>query len=74
MKVSVDTKNFEKQLNNIVNYSFGFLQGVDSGKKIFLDNLGRGTIQALGTYIDTNAKLNQQALHHVYDTSTTSAK
>lgn len=67
MQVSVDTKLFEKQLNNIVNYSFGFLEGIDSGKRIFLDNLGKGTIQALGAYIDTNAKLNQQALHHVYE-------
>ena len=67
MQVSVNTKAFEKQLNNIVNYSFGFLEGIDSGKRIFLDNLGKGTIQALGAYIDTNAKLNQQALHHVYE-------
>lgn len=67
MKVSVNTLSFEKQMNNILDYSFGFLEGVESGKKVFLDNLGKSTIEALGAYIDTSARLNTQALHHVYE-------
>jgi hypothetical protein len=67
MRVSLDTKLFNKQLNNIINYSTGFLDGVQNGKKVFLNNLGDGTIQALGQYIDVNAKMNPQALHHVYE-------
>lgn len=54
-------------MNNIVNYSFGFLDGVNDGKKVFLDKLGKATMHALGAYIDTTARLNQQALHHVYE-------
>jgi hypothetical protein len=34
-------------MNNIINYSLGFLEGVDRGKKIFFDRLGSGAIQAL---------------------------
>lgn len=67
MKVSVNTINFEKQMDNIINYSLGFLEGAQMGKQEFLNNLGEGTIKALGSYIDTSAKLNQAALHHVYE-------
>lgn len=67
MKVMTSTKNFESQLNNIVNYSFGFLDGVQKGKKIFLKNLGVGTIQAMAAYVDISARGNPNALHHVYE-------
>jgi hypothetical protein len=52
---------------NIVNYSFGFLDGVQKGKTLFLKNLGQGVIQAMGAYIDVSARGNPQALHHVYE-------
>ena len=54
-------------MENIVQYSFGFLEGVKKGKKIFLDNLGRGTIEALALYVDSSARGNPSALHHVYE-------
>ena len=67
MRVSVTTNNFEKDLLNIANYSLGFLEGAQRGKKVFLDNLGRGVIFALGEYIDVQARSNTSALHHVYE-------
>lgn len=67
MILTVNTKSFKKTMDNIVEYSYGFLDGVQEGKKIFLDKLGRGLILAIGQYIDINAKGNPQALHHVYE-------
>ena len=67
MRVSLTTNNFEKDLLNIANYSLGFLEGAQKGKKVFLDNLGRGVIFALGEYIDVEARANKEALHHVYE-------
>jgi len=67
MIVNTNTLSFTKQMNNIVDYSFGFLEGVDRGKKIFLDNLGLGVIQSLSQYIDVQARSNPKALHHVYE-------
>jgi hypothetical protein len=67
MRVSLTTNNFEKDLLNITNYSLGFLEGAQKGKKVFLDNLGRGVIFALGEYIDVEARANSSALHHVYE-------
>ena len=67
MRVSIQTNNFEKELLNIANYSLGFLEGAQKGKKVFLDNLGRGVIFALGQYVDVEARANRDALHHVYE-------
>lgn len=67
MIVRTDLRRFEKQMNNIVQYSFGFLDGVQKGKKIFLNNLGKSVVFALGQYIDVQARSNPQALHHVYE-------
>jgi hypothetical protein len=67
MKVNLDSRAMEKSLQNIVNYSFGFLEGAQTGKKVMLDNLGQGTIEALGQYIDAMARGDQYAMHHVYE-------
>lgn len=67
MKVSLNTKQLEKQLLNITQYSLGFLEGAQSGKKVFLDNLGRSVVEALGQYIDANARMDKDAMHHVYE-------
>lgn len=67
MIVSLNTTSLDKTLTNVLNYSLGFVDGINSGKKIFLDNLGKGVITALNSYIDTNAKLNESSLHHVYE-------
>jgi hypothetical protein len=67
MQVRIDTKAFEKQLTNIANYSFGFIDGINRGKKEFLNNLGKGVIFALGQYIDSEARANSRSMHHVYE-------
>ena len=36
MITRTNTKQFETQINNIINYSFGFLDGVQKGKTLFL--------------------------------------
>lgn len=63
----MDTRQLEKQLSNIYEYSVGFLDGINKGKKIFLNNLGVGTIEVLKQYIDSEARSNPKALHHIYE-------
>jgi hypothetical protein len=67
VKVNLNSASFEKTLQNVVNYSFGFLEGAQNGKRVMLDNLGKGTIEALNQYIDAMARGDQAALHHVYE-------
>ena len=71
MIVRTNTKSFNKEMNNIVQYAIGFLDGVQKGKKILLNNLGQGTIQAMAQYVDVSARGNPNALHHVYEWSQT---
>lgn len=51
----------------MIDYSLGFLEGVKSGKKAFLKSLGEQTIQAMKEFVDSNARINPDALHHVYE-------
>jgi hypothetical protein len=67
MIITTNSRSINTQLNNIVNYSFGFLDGVERGKKIFFNKLGLGVIQVLGQYVDVQARANPKALHHVYE-------
>lgn len=67
IKVKFNTKVLEQQMKGLLDYSAGFLEGAQRGKTLFLQNLGKGTIIALYRYIDTNARMNPQALQHVYE-------
>jgi hypothetical protein len=67
MRVSVNTTSFEKQINNVIKYSSGFLEGAQKGKTLFLQNLGSETINFMKNYVDVSARSNPEALHHVYE-------
>ncbi|CAB4164396.1 hypothetical protein UFOVP828_26 [uncultured Caudovirales phage] len=65
--IKFDTKQFKKDMDNIVQYSMGFLEGVEGGKRVFLNNLGKETIEVLKQFVDTNARIDPAALQHVYE-------
>lgn len=67
MKISLDVKMFEKKLLNISEYSLGFLDGIQGGKALFLNNFGNGVVNVLKLYIDSQARTDPQSLHHVYE-------
>lgn len=58
---------FMKDMNNIIKYSEGFLEGVNAGKAKMLSNVGKASIEVIKQYIDSSARVNPQALHHVYE-------
>jgi hypothetical protein len=65
--ISLDTKGFIKDMNNIVEYSLGFLDGVNKGKSKFLSSVGVNSIDLLKSYVDANARVNPEMLQHVYE-------
>lgn len=67
LKVQLDTKSFVNSLNNLTQYSIGFLNGVDAAKPVIIDNLGKEIIEMLKDFIDTNARVDPDTLHHVYE-------
>ena len=67
MRVSIDTRELEKKILNIYEYSAGFLDGVNKGKSVFLNHLGMGIVEVLKQYVDAEARSNPKALHHIYE-------
>jgi hypothetical protein len=67
MITKFDTRQFKKEMNNIVEYSIGFLDGVQRGKTVFLKTLGMQTVEVMKEFIDSNARVNPQMLHHIYE-------
>jgi hypothetical protein len=67
ISIKINDKDLMRDLNNIIQYSFGFLEGIEKGKRIFLDNLGKDVTQFVKEYIDTSARVNPSRLHHVYE-------
>jgi len=67
MITKFNSNQFKKEMTNIVNYSVGFLEGVQKGKTIFLKNFGMQTVELMKEFIDSNARVNPQMLEHVYE-------
>jgi len=67
ISIKLNDKDLMRDLNNIIEYSFGFLDGIEKGKRIFLDNLGKDITELVKEYIDSSARVNPSRLHHVYE-------
>jgi hypothetical protein len=67
INIKYKTNNFMKDMNSIVDYANGFMDGAQAGKKELLETIGKRTVEILDEFIDANARTNQQVLHHVYE-------
>jgi hypothetical protein len=67
ISVKFDDKDFLNDILNVVKYSDGFVEGAQKGKPKFLQELGVITVEMAKEFIDTNARLDPQRLHHVYE-------
>jgi hypothetical protein len=67
MKVTMNSRQFMRDMTNIMEYSTGFLEGIHRGKAKFLVNLGAATKELLKEYIDSTARVNPTMLHHIYE-------
>lgn len=67
INVELDTKGFINSLNNLTEYSIGFLNGVEAAKPVIMDSLGKEIIETLKDFIDANARVSPDTLHHVYE-------
>jgi len=60
-------KTFLKELNNIVNYSLGFIEGANKGKAVFLATFGERVTEITKLFIDSMARQSPESMHHVYE-------
>ena len=51
MRAVFNSNQFKKEMNNIVNYSVGFLEGVQKGKTVFLKTVGLETVELMKEFI-----------------------
>ena len=63
MRYKFDNRSFIKDMKNVMNYSTGFLDGVQLGKTRFMRVMGEHTIEMLKQYVDSNARLNPCLLY-----------
>lgn len=63
----MDSKQFQKEINNILNYSTGFLEGVQKGKVELYASLGPKISELAAQFIDVNARMSPELLHHIYE-------
>ena len=61
------TNDFMKEMNNILAYANGFMEGAQNGKRELLETIGERTKEILEQFIDSNARANDAVLHHVYE-------
>ncbi len=67
LKVIFDSKQFTKEMNNIMKYSVGFIEGVENGKNTLYAALGPQIAELASEFIDANARVSPELLHHVYE-------
>lgn len=67
LHVRVDSREINKILGNTVKYSYGFVEGVKEKQIVFNQQLADYTVEVLNKYIDSQARANPDALHHVYE-------
>lgn len=64
---SFNDAKFFKDMSNIVQYAEGYIEGIQLGKPTMLSKMGKTIKQLIEEYVDANARVNPQSLHHVYE-------
>lgn len=67
MRITFNDKAFMKDLNNIIGYSYGFLDGIQTGKRKLYERLGPEVVELASQYVDVNARVTPELLHHIYE-------
>jgi hypothetical protein len=65
--ITFDDKTFMKEIQNVLAYSSGFVDGVKSGKISFLEQFSDHAIESAGEYFDASARVNPAGLQHMYE-------
>jgi hypothetical protein len=63
----MDSRQFQKEINNIMQYSTGFLDGVQKGKSAFYMELAPKIAELASQFVDVNSRMSPELLHHVYE-------
>jgi hypothetical protein len=62
-----DSTDFDKTFRSITEFATGFLDGAKSAKAELIEQIGAATKEMLQDFIDSNARMSPDLLHHVYE-------
>ena len=65
--VLFDDEQFNKDMRNIMNYSEGFVEGIESGKGLFLKEIADTSSKIFEEFVDQQARIDPQMYHHIYE-------
>jgi hypothetical protein len=66
-KASYNTKSFDRDMRRLMEYSHGFLSGVELGRTAFLNNFATLVVEGMKQFIDSMARVDPSILSHVYE-------
>jgi hypothetical protein len=67
LSLVIDSKQFQKEIDNILKYSTGFVQGIEKGKSALYVQLAPKIAELASQFVDVNAKMSPELLHHIYE-------
>lgn len=67
ISTTFNDSTFVKEMNNIVRYAEGYLEGVKAGSPVMLNKIGRTLREVFEEYVDASARVDPARLHHVYE-------
>lgn len=67
IQVKFDNRKFRADMKNIMEYASGYVDGIKVGKQEFLHQIGLRTSEYISQFIDSMARANPGALHHMYE-------
>lgn len=67
MRTTFKTADFKRDMDNVIQYSIGFLDGAKAGKTAFLASLGAATTEVMKNFIDSMARTDPAMLQHMYE-------
>ncbi len=67
LSVVIDNKQFQKEIDNIMKYSTGFVEGIQKGKSELYMALAPKIAEMASQFIDVNARMSPELLHHIYE-------
>lgn len=65
--IKLDARKLNKMLDNLVDYSNGFIKETKAREPYVASKLGQSSINAFYEYLDALARTNPGMLHHVYE-------
>jgi hypothetical protein len=67
LSLTIDSRQFQKEINNIMKYSTGFVDGVQKGKSAFYMELAPKIAELASQFVDVNSRMSPELLHHIYE-------